>query len=266
MQNCINPRLYLLAFIVMMIFSSCYQKVEGCLDIGATNFSFVADEQCDDCCTYPSLKLSVKHNWGNTLLLSDSLYQNANSQYIKILSSKFYLSDIALLNDVDAVTVTEDLTVVGLNGIETEIDDNIVFVQNSRFTYTVGTFQDAMSYNGLRFNLGINGNYITSDSLESFVEEDDFFDEGNYIHTNFKLEYVIDTMTMDTLTLAFQDITTVQNVSLKGEITMPVGENYTVPIIIDYRLLLNDIDFTFLDQESQRITILENMKSSFSLE
>ena len=162
--------------------------------------------------------------------------------------------------------MTEDLSVTGLNGVETEIDDNIIFVQNTRFTYAVGTFEDAMTYDGLRFNLGINGNYIASDSLASFVEDEDFFNEDSYVHTNFIMQYVIDTVSMDTLTLAFEDLATVRNVSLNGEITVPVGENHTVPLIIDYSLLLKGADFSLLGEESQKNAILDNLKSSFVIE
>ncbi len=49
--------------VIALVFflAGCYEPKEGCLDPQAVNYDVTADEACADCCTWPSLRLSVKH-------------------------------------------------------------------------------------------------------------------------------------------------------------------------------------------------------------
>jgi len=91
-------RNFLSLSLIILILASCYEKQEGCLDFRARNYDFGADEPCSECCTYPSMKLSVAHEWGDTSLMTDSVYFTLSNQAIKIVSAQFYVNKVSLLD------------------------------------------------------------------------------------------------------------------------------------------------------------------------
>ena len=246
--------------LIVALCSSCYEKQEGCLDITATNYDFGADKACEDCCILPNLKISMIHEWGDTTLMHDSLYHNVNDQYIQILDAKFYLSDFTLIDDNNEVTIEDELIVESITGQESTIYDNIVFLQTSRFNYTIGSFAYPSTYDKLRLTFGINGNYIAADDSESFIEDDSFFDNITYEHINFQMTYVIDTMAMDTLVMNLKGIEWAQTLNLEGGFEIPLGRDASIPLKAQYQSLFSDTDFSKLDETSE----LAKIKSNFS--
>jgi hypothetical protein len=67
----------LLAFCCLVLFCSCYEEREGCLDPAAVNYVVSADINAD--CNYPRLSFSVSHVWGDSIYSPDSFYYDADS-------------------------------------------------------------------------------------------------------------------------------------------------------------------------------------------
>lgn len=248
---------YIISIILVSI--SCYERQEGCLDIAAENYDFTADDPCEDCCTYPTMSISVSHEWGDTLLFTDSLYQNDAEELIKILDVKFYLAQFELLLGEEGVGIEEELEVVSPSGESSLVSDNFTFVQESRFNYSIGTFNDPQTFEGASFYLGIPGNYIASDSLETFVEDASFFDEEAFVHTNFYMQYVVDTMSNDTLELFLNGTEFSERLSIQFNYEVPLGQDFSIPLVINYQELLRESEFSNLQSTSEK----EGMKSRY---
>ena len=60
-----KPKFHLFLFICLACcFAGCYEPIEGCLDVRATNFDLNADRSCpDNCCEYPELRLKLLHRY-----------------------------------------------------------------------------------------------------------------------------------------------------------------------------------------------------------
>jgi hypothetical protein len=242
---------------------SCYEKQEGCLNIRAENYDFGADEPCDDCCTFPTMSVRVIHNWGDTLLFTDSVYTNSLNQGIRLLNAKFYISNIQLLNDENAYSINESIDVAGISGTTSSIIDDITFIQNSRLNYAIGSFENAQDFTGLAFTFGINGNYTAEDEGDSFIQDENFFDEDQFIHTNFKMDYVLESLPTDTLTLTLNDINTTKDIFIPGNFELPLGIDFSLILSVDYEALLKDINFEKMEEEYAKI--LENLSDFFHI-
>lgn len=250
-----------LSFLVVLL-ASCYEKQEGCLDFRAEDYDFSADIECEDCCTYPDLKLGVTHYWGDTTLMTDSVYTNSVDQSIKILNAQFYLTEVVLLDDGEETTVPETLEVVDSSGTSEEISAAFAFVRNTRFTYILGTFEEAQVYDGISFKFGVDGNYID----EELVEDVLFFDDETYEYVNFRMEYITDQVTLDTLTFELEGVDFVSEIELSGTIDIPLGEEHTIDIIADYDLLFDDIDIENLNSDTEKASVLANFQQFFRFE
>ncbi|GLR19627.1 hypothetical protein GCM10007940_42430 [Portibacter lacus] len=245
-----------------MIFlaTSCYEKQEGCIDFRANNYDFGADKTCEDCCTFPDMKIKVNHNWGDTILFHDSIYTGFMNQQIRIVDAQFFISEVYLTQGDDRVTVLETLDIEDINGNISEIPDNIAFVQSSRFTYDIGTFNQPDIYDGIAFRLGINGNFNSSET----EDYPGFFDETNYEYTNFRMRYVLENISTDTITFELNGPETTVSFELDANFELPVGLDFTIPLNAAYGRLLNNVDMTKLSSGAEQSKIISNFNDFLS--
>jgi len=209
----------LFTVVTVLLQTSCYEPTEGCLDIEATNFDASADEQCESCCIYPKLKLSIFHaietqNFGMT---ADScIFFSADSTFIfgsssfQISQMFFYLSDFRLtMSTGEVVQVNDSIQLnildnaITLEEIDTLVIDDFVLIERSAFNYTVGEFIAPGNYEKIQFKVGLNSRLNTTypDTLNS---SHPLAISADSMHTGFrnsgyilqKFEVVRDTMTL----------------------------------------------------------------------
>lgn len=239
---------------ILFLMSSCYEKQEGCLDFRANNYDFGADESCEDCCTYPDMKIGITHYWGDTTLMIDSIYTSSMNQKIRIVDVQFFLSDIYLTNGSEKETVLETLSIEDANGVVSEIPNNYDLVQNTRFTYEIGTFNKADIYDGISFILGINGKYY-SEEVEDYPS---FFNDTTYEYTNFRLRYVLENVSSDTLLFELKGPETSFPLTLNAQLDIPLGIDFTIPLYADYDRLFEEIDFSNLESANEQTKLIAN--------
>ncbi|MBR9919418.1 MAG: hypothetical protein GYB31_01170 [Bacteroidetes bacterium] len=150
--------------VLTTLLAGCYEKEEGCLDIGATNFDPSADKACeDDCCEYPRVELRVTTVFSDRTLTEplsfalDNFYEvpGVAGDSFSITRLRYYISDLELLSGNDVFRVTDELE-IEVNGSKTIITDDIGILEpGSSPGYSVGTFPYPGSYDGLRFKVGL---------------------------------------------------------------------------------------------------------------
>lgn len=75
---------------------ACEKRVEGCRDLRATNFNARAESDCEDCCNYPNLSISIGYRVFDSLFSTAKNYPLGNGDSLRILEQGFFLSDFAL--------------------------------------------------------------------------------------------------------------------------------------------------------------------------
>lgn len=146
--------------------TACYEPQEGCLDAAATNFDLDADESCDGCCVYPTLKVSFTHRWltpdeAQPLRLSPSWYTDGLGQPFRIKSIRYYWSDLALIT-ADGLerrpTDSIEMRIVNTPG-DTSLyllPDNFVLADAASSTRReLGTFPYVTSFTQLNAYFGV---------------------------------------------------------------------------------------------------------------
>ena len=172
MRNHYLNRNYLIIIcLFMLIMAACNTPEEGCLDIRASNFDFDGDKECDDCCTYPKLVLSVSHQWGTEKpYRKDSVYISSLGDTFKVKDVRYFISNV-VLQDADNVPyeVEETLDISCLeNGvsIDKEIVEDISIVNISSPYSTIGSFkQDGPIISG-SIKLGLSEDVLCVESDE----------------------------------------------------------------------------------------------------
>ena len=176
-------------FICFLLLSTClircYEPVEGCLDIDATNYEVTADNECDDCCNLPQMTLLFSYlNNENSFILGDTITSlNGN---IILNDFYFFLSDIALESDDGQVIIWEDsLRVEDEEGNENYVSNDFRYFDRSTFSATLRGLRFNGVLSSINLNLGLSEtiNYSPYDSLIINSDLDDARDEA-YIDQN----------------------------------------------------------------------------------
>jgi hypothetical protein len=143
-----------------LVFTACYEPVEGCLDIEATNFNAAADEDC--CCTYPKLILETVQRYDTLQYLPDSLYINDLGQVFRIKSVVFYLSEIQLFQGGNAFSVSDTVqlqtySAFGNDTLKETFTDDFLLVRRTPVDNPVGDFRPSGAFDKVKIRLGLSG-------------------------------------------------------------------------------------------------------------
>jgi hypothetical protein len=140
----------LLIFITLL---ACYDRKEFCLDSLASNYDVTADDACADCCTYPLLKLSIKHMTGDsTFRVADTLTNDLGQTYA-IEDVRYYLSNFTLFQKDSAYTIRE--TIMTENNV-VSIPNHMKILRGIDANLDIGSIRAYGTFDSLTFDFGLS--------------------------------------------------------------------------------------------------------------
>lgn len=245
---------FLSAVVLICIASSCYSPIDGCLDPESTNYSITGDRDCDDCCVYPTIKLSIFHQYNDTtFFLKDTLVNNLGQKY-SIVDFVYLLSDFKMQSDGEIFEVSDSIELEVSSGTEYTKDD-VIRVSRATFSYNFGTviFEGAgenLSFkvglpailNENRFNSTVSGHPLTSDGDSLFREV-----ENDYVFQRVQIaqgDEFLDTVIYDVV-----GQTAVQDVSIPVMYDSFKGKDKTIIIEARYNFWFDEVDFDSMSKE-----------------
>ena len=255
--------------IAVLCFTACYSPVDGCLDPESTNYSIAGDRDCEDCCVYPKIKLSVFHQYGDTtLFLEDTLINNLGQEY-SIIKYVYLLSDFKMRTTDDITYEVEDSIQLDISSGTQFVKDDVIRVRRDVFTYEYGTIVYEGDGEEISFKVGlsellnknpftspVSGHPLTSD-VDSLYRED----INDYVFQRVQVA-----QGMDFQDTVIYDVVALQDVSF----TFPVpyesvrGKDKTVIIEAKYDTWFEDVDFTTDTKEEIENQMGVKSKSMFS--
>ncbi len=150
---------------LLFLFSACYEREEGCLDLQATNFDLSADRPCADCCTYPSLLLSPLHRVVPADQPDTSLNFSYDTAYavephlqdsFRFQSVFFYLYNFCLKGPEARLEVPDELSWYDAEGERHVSKDDFVLVEaGSSSRLVLGSLRDYGLFDSLIFWVGL---------------------------------------------------------------------------------------------------------------
>jgi hypothetical protein len=147
--------------------TACYEPKEGCLDILSTNFSVDADLQCQDCCSWPELRVRFQHRavYPDTIVnftLRDSVYTDRDGNPYRVVDFRFLLSnfslvrpdgsEISLFNKISTRRFLPD----GSLKPDSILNDILLLRPGVSPLLDAGIFRAAGSFVSLRFDVGLS--------------------------------------------------------------------------------------------------------------
>ncbi len=251
-RQLIGKTLFALVFFLGLLnLQACYEPVSDCLDIYASDFNANADKACeDDCCTYPSLNLTINHKVGEQNLSYDSIFYDIGSgdsvRFVKIV---FYLSEIEVVNDDSSFQIREKVAVQRTTGETLLLTDDFALVNlsNGR-SYKLGTYRSIGVYDRVLFRLGLREtiNEVNplslADNHDLSIQADSMWREAD-AYALAQVSLVTQANNSDTLTYFVPNL---NNSILMGgfsALDIGFGENSNITLNVDYLKWLEGIDF-----------------------
>lgn len=286
-----SGRTFFKVVIYSFIFFSigCGTSEEGCLDIDATNFDVSADKDCESCCIYPNLKLSVFHSLSTTGVLqadscinhsADSTLTNGDNNFFQINDISFYLSDFELvMSDGTAIEVEDTITLnifddqLGTTLKDTLVKDDFVLIQRSQFSYTIGEFRTPGLYTKIRFKVGLDNRVNTTN--DTLLTSHPLSDDQEMHFTTREEGYILQQFDIVKDTALFPDVDPIQIgeeffntvlIELDYTQTFEPGFDIEIPIKVKYEEWLKGINFASDTESTIKTTIVSNTADAFEID
>lgn len=270
----------LLFFITIMLFS-CYEPIEDCLELRASNYSLIADNPCDDCCTFPNLNLLFTPLWQGEPLRTDTMYINTRGDTFAINQANFLVSNIVLRNDSTQLATMDsillDCDVVYNSFSTTSLQSRIASSRSVPITF---------GFDQVEFEVGVSDCLAMANTLlfdnDDFESGSTFLDQQiidqEYLSASFQLIRDIDTIfiqlpdtllmqTQDTVNIAFTNSEFNEQYvldAINGSFDVTQGSNFMIEVFVDYSVLFSTVLFDD-DEENIKSAINQNLSSAFSL-
>ncbi len=262
--------------LLFLVLSGCYEPKEGCLDIDAVNYDVSADDPCGECCTFPTISLSMQYlvEWPeDTVAMRYGTYypaMNAISGDSFLLDrSRFFISNVKLVReDGTEVTVIDTLQLSFANGTARTISNSFAKMDRDIFSASeIGTHKTDGVFNEVKFTLGLEEflqqNEITSGlptghPLDNSTDTIIYEEGSGFIPNLLILRY--DTANIkDSTEFRFFDPIPI-NLPLANPFMVEKGLNIKLTLKTDYSDWFAGVDF----KNDSYVTIQQKIKNNLS--
>jgi len=246
------PKLHLSFSIIaigyLFLVTGCNTKVEGCLDIAAANFDLNADRACQDCCTYPSISISLSQKWSDrNFSTTDTLFDSNGEPFI-INDLKYFLSSWSWFGS-DNLTYTVDSAEIACNASMLRYTPDIILVDSRQFLYTLGTIRESPFIDSIQLKLGLLPAFDCIDETSAntpTVLSDKSALWNHQLSSRAALRVVLQrNLSIETFDTVF--IHTCQNLNMGYDLDLKPGIQTTLNLSVNYALWFSNVDIQNLN-------------------
>ena len=272
-----GPLIFKLLLVVLAI-SGC-EEDPGCLDVLANNYAVDAEDPCTDCCSYPELRLSLRHRWiiGDSVrnFPADSSVYKIGNDVVRFERIRFFLSNLQFVRkNGEVLDLLDRLTLsVQFAGdtIQEDITDNFTLAEAGSFrTYVPGTYRGSGAFDKLRFTLGVPSP-VADQSPDQFPAGHPLADEGTNMYTaqngfaHTRIAYALPAA--DTLIQVLRTGGEQQLVQVELPIALQIDPGFHSEIVlaVDYQKWFADLDLAEGEPQEVSAQIVSNQAESFSV-
>ncbi len=259
--------------LIMLGFSACTVKVDGCMNPRADNFNPEADQDPNDACEYYELELQMQHYANtlsdDTLKFGDLLY-DANNEPFFLSTMKILAGEVHLVKASNGEEIKSPEFAPFYNSNSTPIyaEDNFFNSTLESYAANITGWAELGDFDRIRFHMGIPDAIRKTDPI--FVTEQDhpLSNSANpYLFHSDSMGYltaqivVVQPNSNDTLKFDFFDYFPIE---LPYNISVVDGANTPIRLRLDYVTLFNGVSFTNDSSTIIKDKIKQNFLTAFS--
>lgn len=229
----------------------CNTRIQGCLELDATNFDLTAEKACDDCCTYPSISITLSQKWDENNFAAGDTFYDINLQPYEIIDLQYFLSSFAWESSANEI-FTVDSSIADCPGEMFNYTNDIQVIRPSAFVYTLGTSRKASDIDSLGFHFGLVEDFsCLDDSLSTtpdiLTDVSPLWNPATGMLSTIRL--IVHRFTNDTIPdTLFIDLHQAEKIAYQD--TMTQGENFSFLLTVNYALWFSTVDVNDLNSFS----------------
>jgi len=269
----ISPKLFTLAalLIFLVVHSACVEPVDGCLDIEATNFNPVADDDC--CCIYPQLVLGLAYRAGDEAFSPETVYTDAAGTAFQIRKVVFYLSDITLKQNNQLIRSSDSLLVL-YRDMDEVLDSvylftNVLLINRTAFSANLGTFREGGIFTAVQLRFGLD-DPLNFSAFNDYPVRHPLALQLDSMHTGsisegyyfLKMDIFLPD-TEEVINLAIKGAQNSQLYEFPVNIESKTGFDRRVNLQIDFLSWVNGVDFANMNKEQITNLVIQNTENVF---
>lgn len=265
----------LLAFVlIQVLFTSCYEEVDGCLDVLSTNYEVTADKSVDSLCTYPNLNFSIEYIYGDTTMRRSVIFENDLGSAFGVISASSLFSGISLVSSTNEFVILDSVYFDYYNNGETVklgTEDTYGLTGLGRSAVSFPNFKMPGDYGLMQFVLGMGQleNQIDTSSLEGESKLSNLI-EGYYngVDTGFlqqQLRFVRDSLNTDTLSINWYGSDMIEQFDFDIQQEAIIRQDLEIILEWDYYTWVEGINFQSDDLVSIKDKLNQNLRNSIRL-
>ncbi len=271
------PWMVFTALVVASI--GCFEPKEGCTDIAATNLDVSADKNCENCCEYPLLEMTVRQGYDVLPYIENSVYSNDLGKFFRLKSIVYYCSDFSLIQG-GIVQQPKDSTTLKFfsmagDTVTERVLDDVVLIRRSSNEVPIGSFRTDGNFEAIEFRLGLSPRYQkvisplapSGHPLQKQTDSLWYGSDEGYVFM--QIIVARDTSigaATDTLSFTQSDLPDQFIKSVNTDIfTKTPGFDFTIQVRADYKPLFAGIDWLVDDMPTLKGKIVANLPTVFTI-
>jgi hypothetical protein len=263
-------------FLILIIlgFSACTKKVDGCMHPRAENFNPEADQDKNDVCQYYQLELQMQH-FPNTLGSGGFKFGNwlydANNEAFYLSTMKILAGELHLVKTSTGEEVKSPASAPFYNNNSTPIyvEDNFFISTLESSVVNIADWTELGDFDRIRFHLGIpEAIRQTSPALVTEQNHPLSTSGSAYMFDSTSMSYltaqivVVQPNSENTLTFNFFDYIPME---FPYPVTVLDGASIPIRLRLDYIALFDGISFTNDSPAIIKTKITQNFSTAFSI-
>ena len=250
------------ALLLLLSFSSCYERVEGCTDFNAVNFNAMADDPC--CCMYPEFRFQFQHRFGpdSVRFFADSVYQMGNGITLNILFLELVAGEFFLQTDDGMrVEVVDEIDFPNSDDVSCPCKDDLFILNPTSFNAVPGQIAQPGTYSGFGFSTGVPEDWMALEPGDfpdgHPLSQENRYDVDEMRFIGLRADITFPNQLQDTLEVRILNLN--EPLFFDEIIEMETGQPFSIVLRVNYKTLLQGLEPGNINQTELSRILTENL-------
>lgn len=237
-------------YLCVLFLLGCYESKEGCLDPFGVNYSYEADEDCDDCCQYPAVQVRVKNYNGEVFVSPGDTLMDINGKPFRYLNYSLLVHGFEW-QGVDTSFQVLERTLVEEDGSSMLSADDFIVLEGSKYSHTIGSMRCEGAIKKIAFSVGLGKDAGFLANTHQIHTLRDTTDMGYHYYSTRRV--IHDLMNDDTLT-CYSHLET-KTMTFDWDTILQRKQNIVLDVDMQHRLWLDKVDVSTFDTQCESLPI-----------
>lgn len=237
-------------YLSVLFLLGCYESKEGCLDPFGVNYSYEADEECDDCCQYPAAEIRVKNYNGEAFVSPGDTLTDVNGKPYRYLHYSMLVHGFEW-QAVDTSFQVLERTLVQEDDSSIRSADDFIVLQGSKYSHTIGSIRCEGAIKKIVFSVGLGRDAGFLANTHQIHSLRDTTGMGYYYYSTRRV--IHDIMNDDTL-ICYSHLET-KPMTFDWDTVLQRKQNIVLDVDMQHRLWLDKVDISTFQKDGDSLPV-----------